>query len=132
MQELQTTQLAVLDLRAPMQSQARSTLVYHRTDTHWNAVGALLASREILSLIKQDFPQLSLPSLQDYQEKMQPFSGDLAAFLPSDERFVEQICRSASSHSNRSANWKKVRIARSCLPSLAASATRAGLPRFFL
>jgi hypothetical protein len=90
MRELQTTQLAVLDLRAPIQAAARDIQVYHRTDTHWNAVGALLATREILSLLKQDFPQLALPSLDDFQEKMQPFSGDLAAFLPSDERFIEQ------------------------------------------
>jgi len=90
MQELQTTQLAVLDLRAPVQTAARSAQVYHRTDTHWNPSGALLATREILSLLKQDFPQLTLPSFNDYQKEIQPFSGDLAAFLPKDERFVEQ------------------------------------------
>ena len=90
MQELRSTQMSVLDLRDPLRSEARTTQVYHRTDTHWNAIGALRASREILSLIKKDFPQLTLPSLGDYQKKVQPISGDLAAFLPYDERFVEQ------------------------------------------
>ena len=90
MQELRSTQLSVLDLRDILRSEARSTQVYHRTDTHWNAAGALLASREILSLIQKDFPQLTLPSLGEYQEDLQPFSGDLAAFLPYDERFVER------------------------------------------
>ena len=89
MEELETTQLAVLDLRSPLQNAARSDRVYHRTDTHWNAVGALLAVREILGLVKQDFPQTTLPSFSDYQEETQPFSGDLAAFLPKDSRFVE-------------------------------------------
>ena len=90
MQDLQKTELTVLDLRAPLQIAAQSTRVYHRTDTHWNAAGALLASREILALLKQDFPLLTPPSFNDYQEVSQPFSGDLAAFLPPDARFVEQ------------------------------------------
>ena len=90
MQELRSTQLSVLDLREPLKAEAFSNQVYHRTDTHWNATGALLASREILSLIKKDFPQLILPSMREYQENLQPFSGDLAAFLPYDERFVER------------------------------------------
>ena len=90
MQELRITQLSVLDLRAAMQSSANTRQVYHRTDTHWNAIGALLASREILSILKQDFPQLALPSLGEYQKDVLPFSGDLAAFLPYDERFVER------------------------------------------
>ena len=62
MQELQTTQLAVLDLRAPMQTSAHSAQVYHRTDTHWNASGALLATREILSLFNQ-VPSANIPFL---------------------------------------------------------------------
>jgi len=90
MQELQTSQLAVLDLRSAMQTAALSDQVYHRTDTHWNAIGASHASREILSLIKKDFPQLPLPSLGDYQKENQLLSGDLAAYLPHDKRFVEQ------------------------------------------
>jgi hypothetical protein len=90
MQELQTTDLNVLDLRTSMQTASLSAQVYHRTDTHWNAKGALLAAREILSLLQQDFPKLTLPSFNEYQEKVQPFSGDLAAFLPYDESFVER------------------------------------------
>lgn len=90
MEELETTQLAVLDLRSPMQNAARSDQVYHRTDTHWNAVGALLAAREILGMVKQDFPQTTLPSYSDYLQENLPFSGDLAAFLPKNSRFIEQ------------------------------------------
>lgn len=90
MQELRSTQLSVLDLRIPLISEARNTRVYHRTDTHWNAAGALRATREILSLIKKDFPHLTVPSKADFAEDLQPFSGDLAAFLPFDERFAER------------------------------------------
>jgi len=88
--ELASTPLSVLDLRGSLKSQARIAQVYHRTDTHWNAAGALHATREILSLIKMDFHQLTIPSIGDYQEDLQPFSGDLAAFLPYDERFIER------------------------------------------
>jgi uncharacterized protein YlaN (UPF0358 family) len=90
MSKLASTPLSVLDLRDSLKAEARQRQVYHRTDTHWNATGALHASREILSLIKVDFPQLTIPSFEDYQEDLQPFSGDLAAFLPYDKRFVER------------------------------------------
>jgi alginate O-acetyltransferase complex protein AlgJ len=86
---LQGTSLSVLDLRKTLQSAALNAQVYHRTDTHWNAVGALLASSEILSTIKKDFPVPTLPSLNDYRQDSVPFSGDLAGFLPPDPRFIE-------------------------------------------
>jgi hypothetical protein len=90
MQALQSSPLSVLDLRDAMWSAASNTQIYHRTDTHWNAVGALFASKEILSVIKKDFPAQTLPSIMDYRLESMPFSGDLAAFLPSDGRFIEQ------------------------------------------
>ncbi len=90
MQTLQSTQLPVLDLREAMQTAAQTNQVYRRTDTHWNQLGALIASREILARMKQDFPEINVPSLSDYDQELQSFSGDLASFLPKDERFVEE------------------------------------------
>lgn len=87
---LQETPLKVLDLRAAMQNAAQTAQVYHRTDTHWNATGALIASCEILELIQQDFPDVSIPKLEEYQSVTRAISGDLAEFLPANARFVEQ------------------------------------------
>ena len=90
MQILQSTQLSVLDLREAMQTAAQTNQVYRRTDTHWNPLGAMVASREILARMKQDFPDVTIPSLDDYDQELRSFSGDLASFLPKDERFVEE------------------------------------------
>ena len=57
MQELQTTPLNVLDLRSPLRIAAQTAQVYHRTDTHWNSNGALIASQTILARILEDVPQ---------------------------------------------------------------------------
>ena len=89
MQILQPTRLSVLDLRDTMQSGTQTAQVYYRTDTHWNSTGAFLASREILTLLKQDFHDLEIPAMNDYSREKQSFSGDLADFLPADEKFVE-------------------------------------------
>ncbi len=90
MQELQGTTLEVLDLRAVLKTAAQSKQVYYRTDTHWNSVGAMIASREILSLLSRDFPNLTIPSPSDYSQEISDISGDLAGFLPKDKRFVEK------------------------------------------
>jgi hypothetical protein len=90
LQELQPTSLTVLDLRAPLQIAAQTVQVYHRTDTHWNSLGALIASEEILTRVKQDFPALTVPTINVYTQAIKAHSGDLAGFLPKDERFVEQ------------------------------------------
>jgi len=91
MSALHSSQLNVLDLREHLRSEAQTAQVYHRTDTHWNALGALIAAREILARIKSDFPLINPPSRGDYHLGFRASSGDLAGFLPWDERFVEQI-----------------------------------------
>ncbi len=88
--ELQNTPLNVLDLRSPLQSAAQTTQVYHRTDTHWNSIGALIASQTILARIQEDVSSLSLPEAQAYASEVRDHSGDLAGFLPRDARFVER------------------------------------------
>ena len=90
MQELQTTSLNVLDLRAALQIAAQKEQVYHRTDTHWNSSGALVAAHEILALIQKDLPNLTIPLDEEYTREIRDHSGDLAGFLPRDARFIEQ------------------------------------------
>jgi len=100
MQAMQASPVRVLDLRAGMHTAAQASQAYHRTDTHWNAYGALQASAEILSLLHQNFPQITIPALADYQQASEDFSGDLAAFLPGDDRFVEQAIQLDPIHSS--------------------------------
>ena len=88
--ELQNTPLNVLDLRSPLQSAAQTAQVYHRTDTHWNSTGALVASQAILERIREDVPGLSAPEAETYSSEVREHSGDLAGFLPRDARFVER------------------------------------------
>lgn len=90
MDVLQDASLSVLDLRAALQSAAQTDQVYHRTDTHWNDTGALLAAQMIMSLVSRDFSKVTSPTIDDFYRDPQPFSGDLAAFLPPDDRFIEQ------------------------------------------
>ncbi len=63
---------------------------YHRTDTHWNDTGALIAAGELLESISRDYSQVTVPTADQYIAKERPFSGDLARFIPQDPRFVEQ------------------------------------------
>lgn len=83
------TQLRVLDVRPALLAAADNTLLYHRTDTHWNDTGALTAAIELLKLIRADFPQTALPAFEQYQQIPREFSGDLAGFIPRDNRFIE-------------------------------------------
>jgi len=88
--ELQDAPLNVLDLRSPLQRAAQTAQVYHRTDTHWNSTGALVAAQTILARSQKDFPDLGVPSAEDYTREIREHSGDLAGFLPRDARFVER------------------------------------------
>jgi alginate O-acetyltransferase complex protein AlgJ len=88
--ELQDAPLNVLDLRSPLQSAAQTAQVYHRTDTHWNSTGALVASQTILARIREDLPDLSVPAAEAYTSEVREHSGDLAGFLPRDARFIER------------------------------------------
>lgn len=87
------TRLRYLDLREPLQEAAKGQQVYHRTDTHWNDRGALLASAEILRMVQGDIAGVHVPSADDFVEEEQTFSGDLAAMLPADRRFVEETSK---------------------------------------
>jgi len=90
MNALKTTNIRALDLRQTLLLAADHTQVYHRTDTHWNDTGALVAVQEMMGLIKQDFPAVTVPSVDSFTCDQRPFSGDLASFIPKEPRFVER------------------------------------------
>jgi hypothetical protein len=53
-----SSSLAFVDLREALRAAKQEERVYHRTDTHWNDVGAYRAYREILEAAKRQLPSL--------------------------------------------------------------------------
>lgn len=59
--------IAFLNLTEPIRGARSDSRVFHKTDTHWNAYGALIGVREVLSQLKSSFPQINVPELSDYK-----------------------------------------------------------------
>jgi hypothetical protein len=80
----------ILDLRSTMVSAKQEAQVYHKTDTHWNDVGALYASQYIMGELKVEIPDIQVHTFEEYELTSDDFNGDLARFLPVVDTFVEQ------------------------------------------
>lgn len=80
----------LLDLRDRILKEKQKGQVYHRTDTHWNDLGALSVTIEILDTLQPSFPNLSSPHLDQYSPEIRSFQGDLVQFLPVSERWKEE------------------------------------------
>jgi hypothetical protein len=88
--QLHHSQVQVVDLREPLKKAKRSERVYHKTDTHWNDAGALVASSEILSRVKLWFPEIDpAPAPGSLVARSAP-GGDLARILALEDRFPEE------------------------------------------
>jgi hypothetical protein len=76
---------AMLDLRPALLEARRERQIYYQTDTHWNAYGAYVAYREIMTRIAQDYPSLQPLELSDFQfSETAPTTLDIARLLGSD------------------------------------------------
>jgi hypothetical protein len=72
----------LLDLRGPLREGKRRSVLYLRTDTHWNDRGSLLVSREIVGRLSAWFPRLRpLPESAFEPVAHDGWSGDLVAML---------------------------------------------------
>lgn len=72
-----------IDLR-PVLLEAKAThRVYHRTDTHWNQLGAFFGARAILKRVSARFPQVSEPSLESFEVRkvVDEYGGNLSSLL---------------------------------------------------
>lgn len=75
----------VIDLRQPLQEARAGAQVYYKTDTHWNAYGAYVAYREILSRASQVHPDLQPLGLDQFNlAETAPQTLDLARLLGGD------------------------------------------------
>jgi hypothetical protein len=65
-----------LDLRAPLLQAKHSSLLYLKTDTHWNTYGSFIAYQEIIKFLARKFPELHERSLAEYEIHMEKTAGD--------------------------------------------------------
>ncbi len=81
--------LSFLDLRASEQAAKAQALAYHKTDTHWNAVGAYFGYRSIVTELRQWFPEMKMlePGEVRFVEVARP-GGDLARQLDLEKRYA--------------------------------------------
>lgn len=73
------TKVETVDLRAAIKTAMRKhpkTLLYWKTDSHWNELGAYTAYCSIFDKLKQWFPQMRTPSARCREQY--EFSGDLS------------------------------------------------------
>jgi alginate O-acetyltransferase complex protein AlgJ len=61
------TSLPIVDLREPLRASKSRGLLYHRTDTHWNDLGAWVAYREIQKKVSTWFPSAAPFPLEDFR-----------------------------------------------------------------
>lgn len=86
----QHSDVQVIDLRDALRRAKRDTRVYHKTDTHWNDAGALVASREILTRVKDWFPEVGIEPPPGSLQTRVTAGGDLARILALEDRFPEE------------------------------------------
>jgi hypothetical protein len=90
----QNPRLAVVDLRPALREAKRHGRVYHRTDSHWNAMGAYAADGEIARSLARELPAVQPLPLSDFEVSVvrRP-GGDLARFLGLQELLDEESVR---------------------------------------
>lgn len=87
------TRVPLLDLRPHLRQAAQNRRIYHRTDTHWNDLGAFVGYQQIVGDVARRTPgvQPARP-LSDFVENTTSSPGlDLAFLLGLDERLSEEL-----------------------------------------
>lgn len=80
----------ILDLREPLRRAKRDVRIYHRTDTHWNDVGAYVAYGEIMRRLAPWFPGDRFEPLPADRVVRTAAGGDLAKVLALEDRYPEE------------------------------------------
>lgn len=72
----------LLDLRPALQEARQRRDIYYRTDTHWNAYGALIAYQEILKSLSKSYPGLAPNNIDSFTiTTNQPSVRDISALM---------------------------------------------------
>ena len=84
-QALKDTDIDFIDLRFLLLNEKKhaADLLYYRTDTHWNDLGAFLAYEEIITRLRRTYPKIKQLSRDDFivRSEENRGTGDLAGFL---------------------------------------------------
>jgi hypothetical protein len=80
----------IVDLRGALKIAKRHERVYHKTDTHWNDAGALVAADAILTKANTWFPDVDIAPMAGGLVKREGPGGDLARILALEDRFPEE------------------------------------------
>lgn len=71
----------IIDVRPALLSAKSTRLLYDAYDTHWNAYGAYVAYREVMSRISRDYPDLAPLPQSHFTFAPEPAGGDMARML---------------------------------------------------
>lgn len=85
----QSSDVEIVDLRDELLKHKHEEILYFRTDTHWNDLGAYIAYQAIIHRLTKWFPQLAPTPAADFSIEVQPFSGDLAGILALNDVLIE-------------------------------------------
>jgi alginate O-acetyltransferase complex protein AlgJ len=86
----QHSNVEIVDLRDALRRTKRGQRVYHKTDSHWNDAGALVASQEILTRLENWFPEIGTEPPAGSLKVQITGGGDLARILALEDRFLEE------------------------------------------
>lgn len=79
--QTQSSPVNLLDLRPVLLAHKPASLLYYKTDSHWNDTGAFYASAEILKAVDRGAFD-AFPRIEDFEIETGEVSGDLARMLP--------------------------------------------------
>lgn len=71
----QHSQIPILDMRGLISSKKQEAVLYHRTDSHWNDLGAYYAYAETMNILAERFPVLAPHPLSDYDISRSTING---------------------------------------------------------
>jgi hypothetical protein len=86
--------MELIDLREALIREKGAIHTYHKTDSHWNQLGALVGAREILRRLRPRFHALSVPSLEAYEIRVRarvPGGDDARIFRIYGEDYREDL-----------------------------------------
>ena len=74
--------LQLIDPYEVLAAQKDSVMVYYKTDTHWNKLGAFLVYQQMIKKMQKNHPQLKPLSLSQFEvEKKTSWEGDLVTLI---------------------------------------------------
>jgi hypothetical protein len=97
-----STSVRFVDLRPPLLA-AKTFPIYLKTDTHWNHLGAFLATGEVLKALRSWFPNLTTLSWRELDLERANYSGDLLGLIGAGDKITEATLR--QKHNGRKL-WK--------------------------